>query len=37
LGFIGAFLAVPMVLLVFSIMENFAGTRTVAILMGCTE
>jgi hypothetical protein len=33
LGGIGAILAVPMTLLVLIIMENFEGTRTVAILM----
>ena len=36
LGGIGAILAVPMTLLVLIIMENFEGTRTVAILMRYT-
>jgi AI-2 transport protein TqsA len=36
LGGVGAILAVPMTLLVLIIMENFEGTRTVAILMRYT-
>lgn len=36
LGGIGAILAVPMTLLVLIIMENFEGTRTMAILMRYT-
>jgi predicted PurR-regulated permease PerM len=36
LGGIGAILAVPMTLLVLIIMENFEGTRTLAILMRYT-
>ncbi len=36
LGGIGAILAVPMTLLVLIILENFEGTRTVAILMRYT-
>jgi AI-2 transport protein TqsA len=36
LGGMGAILAVPMTLLVLIIMENFEGTRTVAILMRYT-
>jgi predicted PurR-regulated permease PerM len=36
LGGIGAILAVPMTLLVLTIMENFEGTRTVAVLMRYT-
>ncbi len=36
LGGIGAILAVPMTLLVLIIMENFDGTRTLAILMRYT-
>jgi predicted PurR-regulated permease PerM len=36
LGGIGAILAVPMTLLVLIIMENFEGTRTIAILMRYT-
>jgi AI-2 transport protein TqsA len=36
LGGIGAILAVPMTLLVLIVMENFEGTRTIAILMRYT-
>ena len=36
LGGIGAILAVPMTLLVLIIMENFEGTRPLAILMRYT-
>jgi predicted PurR-regulated permease PerM len=36
LGGIGAILAVPITLLILIIMENFEGTRTVAILMRYT-
>ena len=36
LGGVGAILAVPMTLLVLIIMENFEGTRTIAILMRYT-
>ncbi len=36
LGGIGAILAVPMTLLVLMIMENFEGTRTMAVLMRYT-
>jgi predicted PurR-regulated permease PerM len=36
LGGIGAILAVPMTLLVLIIMENFEGTRTLAVLMRYT-
>ena len=36
LGGIGAILAVPMTLLVLIILENFEGTRTLAILMRYT-
>jgi len=36
LGGIGAILAVPMTLLVLIIMENFEGTRTIAVLMRYT-
>jgi hypothetical protein len=36
LGGIGASLAVPMTLLVLIIIENFDGTRTIAILMRYT-
>jgi hypothetical protein len=36
LGGIGAILAVPMTLLVLMIMENFEGTRMLAVLMRYT-
>jgi hypothetical protein len=36
LGGIGAILAVPLTLLVLMIMENFEGTRTIAVLMRYT-
>jgi hypothetical protein len=36
LGGIGAILAVPMTMLVLIIMENFEGTRPIAILMRYT-
>jgi hypothetical protein len=36
LGGIGALLAVPLTLLVLTIMENFEGTRPLAILMRYT-
>jgi len=36
LGGIGAILAVPMTMLVLIIMENFEGTRTLAVLMRYT-